>query len=400
VTERRRAEEALRHSEEQLRQSQKMEAIGRLAGGVAHDFNNLLTVILSYSDVVLADSGHGSHFHEEVSEIRKAGERAAGLTRQLLAFSRRQVLQPKIIDINSVILDLDKMLQRIIGEDIDLMTQLSPDLGKIEADPGQIEQVLMNLAVNARDAMPEGGQITIETANVELSEGYAQLHMAVRPGPHVMLAVSDTGTGMSAETQARIFEPFFTTKPEGKGTGLGLSTIYGIIKQSGGNIWVYSELGKGTTFKIYLPRVRGSAVAPERVVVPRSLSAASETVLVVEDDDSVRRLSTTILRKHGYNIIEARSGVEALNIFQEHAGDLHLVITDVVMPQMGGRELALRLQKSHPDLKVLYVSGYTDEAIVRHGILHPGTLFLQKPFTPQSLIHKVREVLDGSRGGL
>jgi PAS domain S-box-containing protein len=395
ITERKRAEEEMRALEEQLRQSQKMEAVGLLAGGIAHDFNNLLTIIKGYSQLSLLELKEGDLLKGNIEEIQKATERAANLTGQLLAFSRRQVMQMKVFDFNTLLRDLENMLRRVIGEDIELVTILADDLGRTKTDPGQIEQVIMNLAVNARDAMPSGGKLIIETANVEFDEPYAHVHIAMTPGRYVMLSVSDTGVGMSPEVRERVFEPFFTTKEKGKGTGLGLSTVYGIVKQSGGNIWVYSEPGQGTTVKIYFPRVEEENDALFRRDSASSIPQGSETVLVVEDEPSVRSLATHILRHQGYRILEASNGEEALRVVQEHAGEnIHLLLTDVVMPHMGGKELADQLKILRPDIKVLYTSGYTDNAIVNHGILEPGTNFLQKPFSPTTLARKVREVLD------
>jgi two-component system, cell cycle sensor histidine kinase and response regulator CckA len=384
--------------EDQLRQAQKMEAIGQLTGGIAHDFNNMLTVIVGYSDLTLQKLRTNDPLRSDIEQVKLAGERASVLTRQLLAFSRKQVLQPKVLDLNAVLTNLDQMLQRLIGEDIDLITMPEPGLGRVHADPGQIEQIIVNLAVNARDAMPQGGKLTIETANVELDESYARQHGPVKPGPYVMFAVSDTGCGMDRETQARIFEPFFTTKEPGKGTGLGLSTVYGIVKQSGGYIWVYSEPGRGTTFKIYLPRVEAVAEA----VKPRRKAArtvrGSETILLVEDDHAVRTLIRSTLQAHGYTVLETDHGKHAIQVCSQHAGPIHLMVTDVVMPEMSGRELAERLKPSRPNMQVLFMSGYTDKAIVHHGELDPGTPFLQKPFTPDVLARKVREVLDSPLG--
>jgi PAS domain S-box-containing protein len=385
-----------RELEDQLRQSQKLEAVGQLAGGVAHDFNNMLTVINGYSDLLLRGLGQDDPMHSKVEEIKKAGERASSLTRQLLAFSRKQVLQPKVLQLRSVVADVDKMLRRLIGEDIDLLTVLAPELGSIKADPGQIEQVVMNLAVNARDAMPQGGKLTIEAENVYLDGEYVSHHITAAPGPYVMLAVSDTGVGMDEKTRARIFEPFFTTKEVGRGTGLGLSTVYGIVKQSGGNIWVYSEVGKGTTFKIYLPRVDGVVESDSARNAPAELPQGDETVLLAEDEEQVRRMTRTILEMNGYRVLEASSGDEALATYKQHEGRIDLVITDVVMPQMSGRELAQSLEALRPGIKVLYVSGYTDDAIVRHGLLDEGIAFIQKPFTPEAFSRKVREVLDAA----
>jgi PAS domain S-box-containing protein len=389
------AREALRRSEEQLRQAQKMEVIGQLAGGVAHDFNNLLTIITGYSDLLLNGSlAPDDPACELVSEIMKAGERAAALTRQLLAFSRKQVLAPKVLLLNTVVDDLDKMLRRLIGEDINLRCALAANLGMVRADSGQIEQVITNLIVNARDALPpRGGQVTIETANVALDETYTLTHPGVPPGQYVMLAVTDNGSGMDAATQARIFEPFFTTKGPGKGTGLGLATIYGIVKQSGGSIYVYSEPGRGTSFKIYLPRIADSSV-PAASVAPSLSPHGRETLLLVEDDDSVRSLMRTTLHNSDYEILEAPGPIEALRWAEEHAGRIHLLVTDLIMPVMSGRVLSERLTSLRPDIKVLYLSGYTDDAVVRHGLLEEEVAFLQKPFTPHALACKVREVLD------
>jgi two-component system, cell cycle sensor histidine kinase and response regulator CckA len=379
--------------EDQLRQSQKMEAVGRLAGGIAHDFNNVLSVILSYGELVLADLSPDSPIRSDIEEIRNAGRRAADLTRQLLMFSRQQVLEPKVLDMNEVLSGMDKMLKRILGADVDLVSLSSPRLGSVRADPGSLEQVIVNLAVNARDAMPTGGKLTMETANVALDEEYARKHVGVQPGPHVMLAVTDTGTGMDRATQARIFEPFFTTKGKGKGTGLGLSTVFGIVQQSGGSIWVYSEPGEGTTFKVYLPRVDAAAERLRSSRPPANLRG-SETILLVEDDEQVRAVARAILRHNGYEVVESRSPGEALLLSERHRGKIHLLLTDVVMPQMGGPELAKRLAAQRPDIKVLCMSGYTDDSIVRHGILESSIAYLQKPLTPEALTSKVREVLD------
>jgi PAS domain S-box-containing protein len=384
--------------EAQLRQAQKMEAIGRLAGGIAHDFNNLLTVIIGFSELMLLSLPVGVPHHDSVEQIRQAGEKGASLTRQLLAFSRQQVLQPKVLDLNAVVANMDTMLQRVIGEDIDLLTMLSPSLTSVKADPGQIQQILMNLVVNARDAMPEGGRLTIETADVVLDTDYARRHVDVSPGRYVLLAVSDTGCGMDKQTQARLFEPFFTTKAEGKGTGLGLSTVYGIVKQSGGNIWVYSEPGHGTTFRIYLPRIEEAAQAVEPDKAQEPSPRGSETILLVEDEAGVRNLAKTILQTQGYTVLEAAQGEEALRLSGQHEGLIHLMVTDMVMPEMSGRELAERLKPLRPNMKILFVSGYTDKAMLHHGELDPGMAFLQKPFTPQTLARKVREVLYDRKG--
>ena len=394
ITERRRAEEALRKSEEQLRQWQRVEAIGRLAGGVAHDFNNLLMTIKGCSELLLGELDSGDSRREEVEEIRKAAERATALTRQLLAFGRRQVLQPQVLDLNEVVANMDRMLQRLIGEDIHLLTVLDPELWPVKVDPGQIEQVIMNLAVNARDAMPGGGKLTIETANLVLDEGYARRHVSVKPGPCVMLAVTDNGCGMDKETQSHLFEPFFTTKKKGEGTGLGLSTVYGIVKQSGGNIWAYSESGLGTTFKIYLPRVEEAVKTYKPKVVPTVSPGGSETILLVEDEEAVRAIVSKILQNKGYTVLEAHHGHEALQICKDHQGPIHLMVTDVVMPHMSGRELAERLTSLRPELRVLFMSGYPDKAIAHHGVLEAGTSFLQKPFTLSALECKVRDLLD------
>lgn len=390
---RKRVEQALSESEEQLRQSQKLEAIGQLAGGISHDFNNLLTVIGGYSSILLNKLDHDSPFRVSVEEIKKASDRASGLTRQLLAFSRKQILQPKILDLNVVVSELDKMVRRLIGEDIDLLAITDPNLGNVKADPGQIEQVLLNLIVNARDAMPAGGKLTIETANAFLSADYALSHAALG-GRYVMLAVSDTGCGMDAELRKHVFEPFFTTKATGKGTGLGLATVYGIVKQSDGHIWLYSEPGKGTSFKIYLPCI-DEIVADSASGPGLGLAAkGSETLLLVEDEDQVRRIVQEILEQQGYAVLAAANGEEALKLAEVHGSKIHLLMTDVVMPQMSGRELAEELTTLQPKLKVLYMSGYTDDAIVRHGLLDASLNFIQKPFDAASAARKVREVLD------
>ena len=379
--------------EQQFRQAQKMEAVGQLAGGVAHDFNNLLTAILGYAELLAEKLQGRPREAEDLDEIRKAGERAASLTRQLLAFSRQQVFERKVLDLNRLIAEIEKMLRRLIGEDVDLVTALDPALAYVWADAGQLEQVVMNLAVNARDAMPRGGRLTIETSNVDLDEAYARLHIPIRPGRYVMIAVSDTGVGMDAATRSRIFEPFFTTKERGKGTGLGLATVYGIVKQSGGYIWAYSEPGKGTTFKIYLPPADQSLL-PEEDRVEETLSVrGTETVLLVEDEESVRTLSRAILENHGYRVLEAAGAQEAIETVREYQQPIHLLLTDVIMPSMGGPDLASRIQTLRPGLKVLFMSGYTDETVFRHGHLEQGCLFLQKPFTPAALARKLREAL-------
>jgi two-component system, cell cycle sensor histidine kinase and response regulator CckA len=379
--------------EAQLRQAQKMEAIGRLAGGVAHDFNNVLTAVFGYVDLLREDLPPESDAQKDLAEVRKAAERAASLTRQLLAFSRQQVLEPVVLALNALVEEFEKMLRRVIGEDVEFRLTLGADVGNVRADPGQLHQVIMNLVVNARDAMPTGGKLLIETANAELTSAYAELHKPVVPGPYVMLAVSDTGTGMTPEIRARVFEPFFTTKEKGKGTGLGLSTVYGIVKQSEGYVWVYSEPGKGTTFKVYLPRVDAPA---DQITKPRPRESltGSETILIAEDDVILRPLARQLLEKLGYTVLEGSTCDEALAAAQQHTGPIHLLIADVILPGPSGRELARRLGVARPDSKVLYVSGYTDDAIVHHGMLEPGLHFLQKPFTPATLARKVREVLD------
>ncbi len=380
--------------EEQFRQAQKMEAVGRLAGGVAHDFNNILTAIIGYSDLLLADPSLAAAARNDLTEVRTAADRAARLTRQLLAFSRKQVLQPQLINLNDVVSEFEAMLHRLLGEDVRLATVLAPDLGTVEADPGQLEQVIMNLAVNARDAMPEGGKLTIETRNVDLDEEYLETHSGVTPGPCVLLAVTDTGHGMDDSVKAHLFEPFFTTKELGHGTGLGLATVHGIVHQSGGHIWVYSEPGHGTTFKIYFPRLQEGPVALQREKAQPELPAGSETVLLVEDDPGVRKLVASTLGKCGYQVLEAEDGAAAAALARSHKGLIHLLLTDVVMPGMSGRSTAESLVQSRPEARVLYMSGYTDEALTRHGILEPGIHLIQKPFTPGALARRVRQVLD------
>ena len=383
----------LEESRHQLRQAQKMEAIGRLAGGIAHDFNNLLTVIRGYSRLLL-DRASGHEFRGGLERIDDAAERAASLTSQLLAFSRRQVLQPKVFNLNSLVQNLDKMLRRLINEDIEMRTLLSADLGSIRADRSQLEQVIMNLVVNARDAMPQGGKLTIETSNVYLDEEYARHHQTVQPGSYIQLAVSDTGAGINPENLARIFEPFFTTKEFGKGTGLGLSMVYGIVKQSGGNIWVYSEPGRGTSFKIYFPIVNAPAEPVGEGPHPLSRLRGTETILLTEDDEQVRELASEALTASGYNVLVAETPQAAISICRGRAQDVDLLLTDVVMPGIGGRELAIQIASMRPEIKVLYMSGYTPQAILHHGELDASTFFIQKPFTPSSLAAKVREVLD------
>jgi PAS domain S-box-containing protein len=379
--------------ENQLRQAQKMEAVGRLAGGVAHDFNNVLTAVFGYVDMLREELPSNSGALEDLAEVRKAAERAAGLTRQLLAFSRQQVMEPVVLRPNELLEDLEKMLHRMISEDVELKLALKPDVGNVRADEGQLQQVVMNLVVNARDAMPRGGKILIESANAELTEQYAELHQPVIPGRYVMIAVSDTGTGMTPHVKAHIFEPFFTTKQKGQGTGLGLSMVYGIVKQSGGYIWVYSEVGRGTTFKVYLPRVDAPAGVPHRAREGGVLTG-TETILLAEDDAMLRPLAKGLLEKLGYRVIEAENGAQALAAAGRFTGPIQLLVADVVMPGGSGRDLARRLAETRPETKVLYVSGYTDDAIVHHGMLEPGLNFLQKPFTPAVLARKVREVLD------
>ena len=399
LAERERMEKEKTNIEQQLRQAHKMEAIGKLAGGVAHDFNNLVTIITGYSDMLLSRIGPENSTRRELEQIKKAGDRAHSLTRQLLAFSRRQMLQPKVLDLNAVVSNLEPMLHRLIGENIELAIVLKPGLGQVKADPGQLEQVIMNLTINARDAMAQGGKLLLETDNATLDDVYARQHLPMQPGSYVRLAVSDTGCGMDEATQSRIFEPFFTTKEQGKGTGLGLSTVYGIVKQSGGYIWVYSEGGQGTTFKIYLPRVVAPADSVPPVTHWSSLPQGRETVLLVEDEPEVRWLVRDMLQHLGYTVLEARHGIEAQVLSIQHAGPIHLLITDVVMPQMSGREIAEQLTSEHPETKVLYMSGYTDDAVVRHGVLAAEIAFLQKPFTPEAMARKVREVLDGQTSG-
>jgi len=384
--------------EQQLRQSQKMEAVGRLAGGIAHDFNNLLMVILGYSEFLLDRLGPDPALRTPAQEIAGAAQRASTLTRQLLAFSRKQMLAPKILDLNGVVTENFKMLTRMIGEDIDLVMVPGADLGAVRADAGQIEQVIMNLAVNARDAMPSGGKLTLETSNVSLDEDYARFHAPLQPGNYVMLAISDTGAGMDAETQSHIFEPFFTTKGT-KGTGLGLSTVYGIVKQSGGYIWVYSELGKGTTFKIYLPRIADTAESVAHMIAPKETPGAepgAETILLVEDEANLRYLARQFLEKQGYRVIEAADGAVAMQIAVAHEGVIHLLLTDVIMPGLNGREVAQRISEIRPNVKVLYMSGYTENVIGHNGMLDAGVRLLQKPFNLRDLKDRVREVLDSS----
>jgi PAS domain S-box-containing protein len=382
--------------ERQLRMAQKMEAVGRLSGGIAHDFNNLLGVIIGYAQVMKRSLGTVHPSYEHAEEIEKAGQRAVSLTRQLLAFSRQQVLEPAILNLNTLVTDMEKMLPRLIGEDIQLNLTLAPDLGQVKADPGQIEQVVMNLAVNARDAMPDGGQLAVETANVELDLAFTRQHPGSRQGRHVMLGVTDTGMGMDLETQAQIFEPFFTTKERDKGTGLGLATVYGVVKQSGGYIAVDSEKGKGASFKVYLPRVEQAVATKEENVPPPLTLRGWETILLVEDAEPLRKLAHMFLRDNGYKVLTAADGSEALQVARQSAGPIHLLLTDVVMPGINGRVLAERLAPRHPAMKVLYMSGYTDSFIAGHGVLEAGTHLLHKPFTEEALTRKVRELLDAN----
>ncbi len=380
---------------DQLRQSQKMQAVGELAGGVAHDFNNLLMVVKGHAQILhdrLADS---PSLRGSVEQVEKAADRAASLTRQLLAFSRKQVLQPRVLDINEVVAGMIKMFSRVIGENIEMTFVPGSNLGRVKADPGQIEQVLLNLVVNARDAMPNGGRLTIETANTDLDRSYATQHISFQPGPYLMLTVTDTGCGMDAETQTRIFEPFFTTKGPGKGTGLGLATVYGVVKQSGGYIWVYSEVGRGTTFKIYLPRVLDEIERVSAEVEKKGAATGTETVLLVEDEQSVRELVGDYLRTAGYRVLEAEDGERALKAAADHRGPIHILVTDVVMPHMNGSQLATKLGAERPDMKVLFISGYTDDTVFRHGFLEGGVAYLQKPFNLKSIAEKIRDVLSG-----
>jgi two-component system cell cycle sensor histidine kinase/response regulator CckA len=384
--------------EDQFRQAQKMEAVGRLAGGVAHDFNNLLMVISGYAEVLLEGTDRNQALYPKIEAIQQASDRATTLTRQLLAFSRKQLLELKVVDVNAIVSDIERLLRPLIGESIELSCRLFPNLGRTRADAGQIEQVIMNLVVNSKDAMPNGGKISIQTANVRLDDDLRREHSYIKPGPYVMFSVADTGHGMDKETQCRIFEPFFTTKEKGKGTGLGLSTVYGIIKQSGGYVFAQSEIGRGTTFRIYLPRVEDAAEPHGHLRVSPSAIGGSETVLLVEDEESVRQLVRETLETKGYKVLEADQGAAALKIASEHDGPIHMLITDVVMPGMNGRELSQQLCAAHPATKVLFLSGYAEDAIVHQGVLEPGTAFLQKPFTLQSLSRKVREVLNNGTG--
>ncbi len=382
-----------KHLEEQFQHSQKMDAIGQLAGGIAHDFNNLLTIIIGFSSILISRFPKDDPGRQEVEEIEKAGRRAASLTGQLLAFSRKQVMRMEEIDLNEIIADMEKMLRRIIGEDIELVTVLEPALALTKADPGQMGQIIMNLAVNARDAMPQGGKLLITTSTIELDEGYALSHAEVKPGQYILFTVSDNGTGMSKEIQSRIFDPFFTTKEAGKGTGLGLSTVYGIVKQMNGHIWVYSEEGHGTTFKIYLSsanNIEMSGVSQKNQLSQRG----SETILLVEDEAALRNLARRVLEMNGYSVIEANNGYDAIERCKQHNQQIDLVITDIIMPQMGGMELVDRLKTSCPGIKILFITGYTDNTLIHNGVIEHGLALLQKPFSPDSLARKVREVLD------
>jgi len=383
-----------KHLAEQLAAAQKMEAVGLLAGGVAHDFNNILGVIIGYTDLLMAGFPAGSAQWQRLELIRNAGYRATALTQQLLAFSRKQVFQPKVLDLNSLVTSLNKMLRRLVREDIELVITLTPGIGNVKADPGQIDQVIMNLVVNARDAMPNGGKIVIETADADLDEFYCQNHPSVRPGRYVMMSVSDTGVGMDVETQARIFEPFFTTKEQGKGTGLGLATVYGIVKQSDGYIWVYSQVNMGTIFKIYFPRSEEATeiVEPSRGKV--EIPSGSETILLAEDAEDFRQLVCTLLKKNGYTVLAANSSTEAVDLAEQCGKPIHLLLTDVVMPGISGRELAIRLTAKHPEIRVLYMSGYSGDLIIHHGVLQEGISLIEKPFTEEVLMRKLREILD------
>ncbi|HWP84196.1 MAG TPA: ATP-binding protein [Terriglobia bacterium] len=380
--------------ENHFHQNQRMEAMGRLAGGIAHDFNNLLGVILGYTDLMLESVGTDEVARSRLEQIRKAGRSAANLTRQLLAFSRRQSLQPKVLDINEVLSSMEEILRRLLGEDIELLLFPAKDLGRTKVDPGQLEQIILNLAANAREAMPTGGTLTIDTANTAFDDSYVKMHPGTVPGPYVMMAISDTGVGMDAATQARVFEPFFTTKQQG--AGLGLATVYGIVKQSGGFIWVYSEPRKGTTFKVYFPRVYESKESWSEAAAP-PLRGGTETLLVVEDSDALRALFREFLESGGYQVLDASNGVEALRIAQQSQSPIHALVTDVVMPQMSGRQLAEQLHRFRPGIKVLYVSGYTNNVIAKRWVVEEGVELLFKPFTKEALLQKIRQVLDSDR---
>jgi signal transduction histidine kinase/CheY-like chemotaxis protein len=382
-----------KHLEQQYHQAQKMDAIGRLAGGVAHDFNNILTAVLGYAELLLSDPSMSATHRADISEIQKAAKSAATLTSQLLAFGRLEIVHPTVLDLNLLVQELGAMLGRLIGEDIEIGYGLAPDLDPVKADRGQIEQVLVNIIVNARDAMPNGGKITVETMNLDLDEGYANRNLSVVPGPHVVIAISDTGCGMSADVQEHLFEPFFTTKATGKGSGLGLATVYGIVQQNGGALSVYSEVGHGSTFKIYLPRAERESRAAAEPPIQASASTGSATILVVEDDGSIRELACRVLAGHGYAVLAASNGEDAKGLCEQHPGPIHLLLSDIVMPGMSGPAVAQLLKTIRPEMKVLYMSGYTDDAIVRHGVLVHDTPFLQKPFAPSRLAEKVVEVL-------
>jgi signal transduction histidine kinase len=390
----RRAEAERKRIEKQLQQAQKLESVGRLAGGVAHDFNNLLTVINGYSDMLLGELSSEDPTYETVTEIRTAGERAAVLTRQLLVLSRKKVTQPQPANLNDIVTEVEKMLARLIGEDIRLKSVLSPSLGHVLADPGQLHQVLMNLAVNARDAMPGGGTLSIETANVDVDAGYAEQHPEMKPGPYVQLKVADTGIGMTKEVQSHLFEPFFTTKKQGEGTGLGLATVYGIVKQSDGSVWVSSEPGVGTTFSIYLPRVDAGAGLPQELEPSHADLRGSETILVAEDQDQLRKMAVRVLRDYGYEVIESANPEEALLHSERYPGPIHLMLTDVIMPGMTGPELVARIKPVRPSMEIVYMSGYS-----QHTILDSAGPYLPKPFSPRTLAIKVREALDAPRSG-
>jgi CheY-like chemotaxis protein len=380
--------------EQMFRQAQKMEAVGRLAGGVAHDFNNLLGVIIGYTETLLDRIGHNAELRAQAEQIRKAADRAAALTRQLLAFSRQQVLEPKILNLDTVVGEVEKMLHRLIGEDIEILTLLNSSPSSVRADQGQIEQVIMNLAVNARDAMPHGGKLVVETSNVDVAEEYALSHRPFIAGPYVLLTVSDTGIGMDQETKSHLFEPFFTTKELGRGTGLGLATVYGVVKQSGGYIWAYSEPGQGSVFKIYLPRIDQAALKIRSSGDPIQILRGTETVLLVEDEQSLRALTRDLLEHSDYTVLEASSGDHALEVAQRHGGPIHLLLTDVVMPGMNGAALAANLAPLYPEMKVLFMSGYTGSFATQIGLLGAGAKVLQKPFSRDALLRKLREVLE------
>jgi nitrogen-specific signal transduction histidine kinase/CheY-like chemotaxis protein len=388
----------LKRLEEQFRQAQKMEAVGRLAGGVAHDFNNLLTGIIGYSEMVFRGLRADDPGRELLTEILKLGERATNLTRQLLAFSRKQVLQPQVVSLNALLIELRMLLGRLIGEDIELVLKPGPELGLAKVDPGQFEQAVINLAVNARDAMPQGGRLVIETRDADLDEGHAAGLPEVRPGRYVLVSVSDTGQGMDEATRARIFEPFFTTKGPGKGTGLGLAMVYGFVKQSGGHVEVASEPGRGATFNVYLPRAEETVPWARSAQGLLTVPQGTETVLVVEDEDAVRNLARLTLQSNGYTVLEARDGYEAVWVAQQHPGPIHILVTDLVMPRMSGRQLADLLARARPQTRILFMSGHTDETVLRHGVVEASVAFLQKPFRPTDLARKVREVLDADEG--